>query len=324
MSDLSRQSFPAPRLMLSRPAFHLWSRCIALACLAGPAVGGGPDWPQWRGPAGDGHAPAAHDLPVAWSETEHVAWKTPLPGRGWSSPVIGGGQVWVTTAIEREASPEEQARRLAGNRMAGQLAVSGPVTIRAVCLDQTTGRILHDVELFTIPDPQPIHKLNSYASPSPVLAAGRLYCHCGDFGAACIDTASGRLLWTNRELRLNHENGPGSTPVVWQIVHLDGSDVQSIAAYDTATGRIAWQTPRSGPLRDDPQLKKAYGTPGARLAGGRLALCLRSGHGRRALEAELRRARVLDRAPAGDLRRPALSEHELHAAGITRREAGRP
>jgi gluconolactonase len=250
--------------MFSRPAFHLWSRSLALACLAVPTVGGEPDWPQWRGPAGDGHAPAARDLPVTWSETEHVVWKTPLVGRGWSSPVIGGGQVWVTTAIEREASAEEQARRLAGNRMAGQLAVSGPVTVRAVCLEQSTGRMLHDVELFTIPDPQPIHKLNSYASPSPVLADGRLYCHCGDFGAACIDTATGRLLWTNRELRLNHENGPGSTPVVWQdklIVHLDGSDVQSIAAYDMATGRIAWQTPRSGVLREDPQLKKAYGTP---------------------------------------------------------------
>ena len=223
-----------------------------------------PDWPQWRGPEGQGHAPAAHDLPVTWSETENVAWKTPLAGRGWSSPVIGDGRIWLTTAIERKASPAEEARALAGNRMAGQLEVSGSVTIRAVCLDQASGKILHDVELFTIRDPQPIHKLNSFASPSPVLAGGRLFCHCGDFGVACLDAATGRVLWRNRELRLNHENGPGSTPVVHGdklIVHLDGSDVQSIAAYDTATGRLAWQTPRSGSLRDDPQLKKAYGTP---------------------------------------------------------------
>jgi outer membrane protein assembly factor BamB len=229
-----------------------------------PLVAAEPDWPQWRGPAGQGHAPAARDLPVTWSETENVAWKTPLAGRGWSSPVIGGGRIWVTTAIEREASPEEKARALAGNRMAGQLEVSGSVMIRAVCLDEASGKILHDVELFAIADPQPIHKLNSFASPSPVLAGERLYCHCGDFGAACLDAATGEVLWRNRELRLNHENGPGSTPVVWHdklIVHLDGSDVQSIAAYDTATGKLAWQTPRSGTLRDDPQLKKAYGTP---------------------------------------------------------------
>jgi outer membrane protein assembly factor BamB len=237
---------------------------LVAAAIALPLAAAEPDWPQWRGPAGQGHAPAAHDLPVTWSETENVAWKTPLAGRGWSSPVIGGGRIWVTTAVELAASAEAKARALAGNRMAGQLEVSGAVTIRAVCLDEASGKILHDVELFTISDPQPIHKLNSFASPSPVLAGERLYCHCGDFGAACLDAATGEVLWRNRELRLNHENGPGSTPVLWQnklIVHLDGSDVQSIAAYDTATGKLAWQTPRSGPLRDDPQLKKAYGTP---------------------------------------------------------------
>jgi len=240
--------------------------------LAGATTAAEPDWPQWRGSAGDGHAPAARDLPVTWSETEHIVWKTPLAGRGWSSPVIDAGRIWMTTALERQASPEEQARALEGNRMAAQLAVSGTVTIRAVCVDQASGKLLHDVELFTIENPQPIHKLNSFASPSPVLAGGRLYCHCGDFGAACIDAASGEVLWKNRALRLNHENGPGSTPVVWRdrlIVHLDGSDVQSIAAYDTATGEVAWRTPRSGELREDPQLKKAYGTPVILPLGGR-------------------------------------------------------
>lgn len=256
--------------MRSHP--HPLPLAVLFATLPVTLAAADPAWPQWRGPAGDGHAPAAHDLPVTWSETDNIAWKTPLEGRGWSSPVIGDGRIWMTTAVEREASPEERARALEGNRMAGQLAVSGAVTIRAVCVDEATGKLLHEIELFTIPDPQPIHKLNSFASPSPVLAGGRLFCHCGDFGAACIDAASGRVLWRNRELRLNHENGPGSTPVVWRdklIVHLDGSDVQSIAAYDTATGRVAWQTPRSGPLRDDPQLKKAYGTPVILALGGR-------------------------------------------------------
>ena len=243
-----------------------------LLLIAIPLAATEPEWPQWRGPDGQGHAPAAHDLPVTWSEAEHVAWKTPLPGRGWSSPVIGAGRIWLTTAIEHPATPAAQVRALEGNRMASQLAVSGAVTIRAVCVAQETGKLLHDVELFTIEDPQPIHKLNSFASPSPVLAGGRLYCHCGDFGAACVDAATGAVLWRNRELRLNHENGPGSTPLVWQgmlIVHLDGSDVQSIAAYDAATGRLAWQTPRSGELRADPQLKKAYGTPLLLALGGR-------------------------------------------------------
>jgi outer membrane protein assembly factor BamB len=177
---------------------------------------------------------------------------------------MADSRVWMTTAIEREATPEERARATDGKKMAGQLSVTGGLTIRAVCVDAATGNIIHDIELLTVANPQPIHKLNSFASPSPVLGPGRLYVHCGDFGAACVDTATGNVLWRNRELRLNHENGPGSTPVLWKdklIVHLDGSDVQSIAAYDTATGKVVWQTPRSGTLRDDPDLKKAYGTP---------------------------------------------------------------
>ncbi len=243
-----------------------------LSCVTTTSVAAELAWPQWRGPAGDGHAPAAHDLPVTWSETENVVWKTPVPGRGWSSPVIENDRIWMTTAIEREATPEERTKATDGKKMAAQLAVSGTVTIRAVCVDASTGKILHDVELLTVTDPQPVHKLNSFASPSPVLGNGRLFVHCGDFGAACIDSATGKVLWRNRDLRLNHENGPGSTPVVWKdklIVHLDGSDVQSIAAYDTATGKVAWQTPRSGTLRDDPDLKKAYGTPVLATLGGR-------------------------------------------------------
>jgi outer membrane protein assembly factor BamB len=198
-------------------------------------------------------------------------WKTPIPGRGWSSPVIADGRIWVTTAIEREATPEERARAAEVNRKAAKLSVSGAVTIRAVCVDAATGKLVHDIELFTVTNPQPVHTLNSFASPSPVLGPGRFYCHCGDFGAACLDTATGTVLWRNRDLRLNHENGPGSTPVLWRnrlIVHLDGSDVQSIAAYDTTTGKVAWQTPRSGTLRDDPDLKKAYGTPVLATLGG--------------------------------------------------------
>jgi len=243
--------------------------CVAVAAHLAAAAD---PWPQWRGPDGQGHAAEAHDLPVTWSETEHVRWKTPLPGRGWSSPVIGGGMVWMTTAVEQPVGEEERKRRLEGNTGNQPLNVSGPVSLRALGVDMPSGRLVHDVELFTVADPQPIHGLNSYASPSPVLAGNRLYCHFGDFGTACLDTETARVVWTSRALRLNHENGPGSTPVLWKdrlIVHLDGSDTQSIAAFDAATGTIAWQTPRSGTLRDDPQLKKAYGTPLILTFGGR-------------------------------------------------------
>jgi outer membrane protein assembly factor BamB len=241
-----------------------WLWC-SLAAAAGAA------WPQWRGPDGQGHATAS-DLPVTWSETDNVAWKTPLPGRGWSSPVVDADHVWLTTAVDREASAEERARRLEGRTDRQPVAVSNAVTMRALAVDRRTGRLVHEIELFTVTDPQPVHATNSYASPSPVLADGRLICHFGDYGTACVDTATAKVVWTNRELRLNHENGPGSSPVVWHdlvIVHCDGSDVQFIAALDAATGRIAWKTPRSGKLHEKTDFKKAYGTPLVISVGGR-------------------------------------------------------
>ena len=245
-------------------------RCARLVCLlvvAGlltpPAVADVP-WPQWRGPDGQGHAPSTHDLPVTWSETEHVVWKTLLPGRGWSSPVLDERLVWMPTAVEREATPEEKARRAVEPSGGQARNVATSLSLRALAVERDSGRLIHDVELFVIDEPQPIHALNSYASPSPVLTEGRLYCHFGDFGTACVETTTGKVLWANRDLRLDHMNGPGSTPIVWNdllIVNCDGIDVQFVAALDTVTGRLAWKTSRSGKLGDDPDVKKAYATP---------------------------------------------------------------
>jgi outer membrane protein assembly factor BamB len=256
--------FPSRRFSMLARSSAIVTMVAGLVAWSAAAPEAAEVWPQWRGPEGQGHASLAHDLPVTWSETEHVAWKTPLPGRGWSSPVLDATHAWMTTAIESEATEADKAQRLAGAKNPQPLQVSGPVTMRALCVDRETGRLVHDIELFTAREPQPIHSLNSYASPSPVLAGGRLFCHFGDYGTACVDTASAHVAWVNHDLRLNHENGPGSTPVVWGdllIVHCDGSDVQYIVALDQATGRIVWKTPRSGELNDNPDLKKAYGTP---------------------------------------------------------------
>ena len=102
-------------------------------------------WPQWRGPEGQGHADTAHDLPVTWSEAEHVIWKTPLPGRGWSSPVLDAAHAWMTTALESAASEADKAQRLAGAKNPQPLQVSGPVTMRALCVDRESGRLVHDI-----------------------------------------------------------------------------------------------------------------------------------------------------------------------------------
>jgi outer membrane protein assembly factor BamB len=221
------------------------------------------DWPQFRGPDGQGHA-SAIGLPSSWSEHENIVWKAPLPGRGWSSPVIAGNEIWLTAAIESPVSEDEKAERIKGTTNSQPLNVSGKLSLRAVCVDRRSGEITADVELLTEDRPQPTHAMNSFASPTPVLADGKLYCHFGTHGTACLDTAIRDVVWTNRELTINHENGAGSSPVLWGdrlIVHCDGSDAQYIAALDTATGRIAWKTDRSGKMNEEPQLKKAYGTP---------------------------------------------------------------
>ncbi len=221
------------------------------------------EWPEWRGPGGQGHSPAK-GLPAVWSETSGVAWKAPIPGRGWSSPVIDGKQIWLTTAVETAASPEDAARRLKKNTGDQPLTLLDKVEFRALCVDRDTGRIIHDVLLLTANEPQWVHKLNSYASCSPVIEDGRLYCHFGTFGTVCVDTAKAAVLWKNADLHIQHENGPGSSPIVWKnmlIFHLDGSDVQFLVALNKVTGKLVWKTDRTGKMNDNPQLKKSYGTP---------------------------------------------------------------
>ena len=243
------------------------ARTFVLFCLSvvlvPPAFAAEAEWPQFRGPGGQGHA-AASGLPATWSEHENVAWKCPLPGRGWSSPVIAGSEIWMTAAIESPLSAEEKAERLEGTNDNQPLSVSGRLSLRALCVDRASGKLLHDVELLVEPRPQPTHAMNSFASPTPVLEEGKLYCHFGAYGTACLDTATRQVAWTNRETVINHENGPGSSPIVagdLVIFHCDGSDQQYVAALDKRTGKLAWRTARSGEMNPEPQLKKSYGTP---------------------------------------------------------------
>lgn len=221
------------------------------------------NWPQWRGLDGQGHS-SAKNVPVKFGDKENLLWKREVPGRGYSSPVIWGDQVWMTTAIEKPASPEEAEKRLKANTGDQPVTVLASVSLRAVCVDRNSGELMQDIEVLNVAEPQWVHQLNSYASPTPVIEEGRLYCHFGAFGTACVDTTSGSPLWRNQETKIMHENGPGSTPVLWEnllIFHCDGSDAQYVTALDKATGKQVWKTERSGQLRSNPQQRKAYGTP---------------------------------------------------------------
>jgi outer membrane protein assembly factor BamB len=187
------------------------------------------DSPQFRGPGGEGHSDERH-LPLTWSPTENIRWKTDIEGLGWSTPSIVGSEVWLTTAVDEGKS------------------------LRVICLDKDSGAVQHDVVVFTPDEPGPIHGKNSYASPSVVIDGDLLFVHFGKLGTACLDHA-GNVRWKT-ELKYNHRHGPGGSPVVFGdllIIACDGTDVQYVTALNKRTGKEEWKTAREG--------KMAYSTP---------------------------------------------------------------
>ena len=224
----------------------LLSTIAGLGLLAG-AAGAGANWPQFRGPDGQGQADAAK-LPLTWSAGQNVAWRTELPGTGWSSPVIWGDRIWMTTATETGRS------------------------LRVLCVDKAKGKLLHDVEVFHREKPLEIQNKNSHASPTPVLEEGRVYVSFGTMGTACLAADTAAVLWRSEELQLDHMTGPGSSPVLYQnllVLACDGTNVQYVAALDKDTGKLAWKTPRSGELKMAPDMRKAFCTPLAVEVDGR-------------------------------------------------------
>lgn len=197
------------------------------------------NWPQFRGPRGDGVTPET-GLPVTWSESQNVRWKTAIHGRAWSSPVIWDNQIWMTTA------PEDGKE------------------LFAVCVDRETGRIVHDKRVFEIAEPQFCYPLNSYGSCTPVIEGHRVWVHFGVHGTACLDTATAEVLWTRQDLPCDHHRGPASSPIVYGdllVVAYDGFDVQYVVAFDKRTGQTVWRRDRNIDYgSDNGDVKKAYGT----------------------------------------------------------------
>jgi outer membrane protein assembly factor BamB len=206
------------------------------------------NWPQFRGPRGDGTSDSK-GLPITFGETEKVKWKTPIHGKAWSSPAIWGSQIWMTTATEDGTE------------------------LSVVCVDKDTGKILHDKVLFRVATPQFCHKFNSYASPTPVVEEGRVYVTFGSPGTACLDTKTGNVLWERKDFVCNHYRGAGSSPVLWNdlvFLNFDGSDFQYVAALDKKTGKTAWKVDRSIDFKDlqpdgkpeaEGDFHKAFSTP---------------------------------------------------------------
>ena len=214
---------------------------LAALLLAPPLAPQATDtWPEYRGPNHDGRAEEAA-VPLRWSEEEAVRWKTAVPGRAWSSPVIWGDQIWFTTASND------------GHRMG------------AMCVSLETGEVVHALDLLENEEPEERNSLNSYASPSPSIEDGRLYVHFGTYGTFAIDTESAEVVWERTDLHCDHMEGPGSSPLLHGehlYLNYDGGDVQFVVALDKDSGETVWTTEREADLeRFAADLRKAYSTP---------------------------------------------------------------
>ncbi len=219
-------------------------------------------WLQFRGTDGSGvttNAQVTFDLNLL----SDVLWRTETPGVGWSSPVSDGQRLWMTAARITEATPEQKEAALAGVSLAKMKDVAGSVDLLAICLDAQSGKLLHTIELGQVESPKPIHPMNGYASPTPVIVDDRVVVHFGQYGTWCLDVASGEVLW-HRQIVIDDSVGPGSSPVVFQgnvILTCDGMDQQFIEALSIENGNTVWKTARPPIDSTNGEFRKAYSTP---------------------------------------------------------------
>ena len=192
------------------------------------------DWPQFRGPGGQGHS-SETVLPGEWSEAKNLAWKTPVPGMGWSSPVVADGRVWLTTSVDDKKG----------------------ASLRALAYDIESGREVVNVEVFRIGESSfTQNPKNSDASPTPIVEGDRVYLHFGANGTAALST-DGSILWKTR-LPYQSQHGDGGSPALYGdllFINCDGDDDAYVVALDKKTGKTRWKTARRQPWA------QAYSTP---------------------------------------------------------------
>ena len=217
-------------------------------------------WPDRNGPLETGEAlpEESAGVPTHWnvSTGENISWVTPLEGLGHSTPVVGNGRVWVTSATEDGTQQW------------------------IVCLDEQSGEIIEQKLLFENAEPEPLgNAINSYASPTCVLTEDAVFVHFGSYGTVRLDPESREVVWERRDLKCRHFRGPGSSPLLFEdllILTFDGIDQQYLVALDTESGETVWKTERTtnyhdldenGLPRADGDYRKAYSTPGVTMVG---------------------------------------------------------
>ena len=197
---------------------------LCVSALVSLSAAYGEDWPEFRGPTGQGHSTTQH-LPIEWSATRNIALKQSIPGEGWSSPVLVRGRIYLTTAVPASSD-------------------SG-LSLRVLCLDAADGKIYWDSEVFKDTASRK-HNKNSHASATPLIENERLYTHFGHYGTACLDL-NGKVLWRNTSLAYPPVHGNGGSPAIVDdvlIFSCDGESDPFIAALNKQTGKVVWKVNR--------------------------------------------------------------------------------
>jgi outer membrane protein assembly factor BamB len=199
------------------------------------------NWTHFRGSNLNGISMETQ-VPLHWNDSTNIAWKVDVAKKGWSSPIVYGDQIWLTTATED------------GKQLG------------ALCLDFNTGNKLFDLDLFQPDSVYPKHSINSYATPTPCIEEGFVYLDFGSYGIVCLKTSDASVVWKRNDLKCEHVQGPASSPILYKdllILHYEGTDVQYLVALNKHTGETVWKTERPAAVYEPllPIGKKAYITP---------------------------------------------------------------
>jgi outer membrane protein assembly factor BamB len=216
-------------MMNGMKTFQVVSMVMLAATLAGDGSASAGDWRHWRGPLGTGAAVDANP-PARFDASRGVRWKQEIPGRGSSSPIVSGGDVFVTTAVP----------------VAGQ---AGQFDFRLICLDRAAGKERWSRSCVKAVPHEGTHETNGYASASPCSDDTHVYAHFGSRGTFCF-TLSGDLVWQRDlgDMRARHGFGEGSSPTLagdLLLVPWDHEGPSLLAALDARTGRTLWEVPRA-------------------------------------------------------------------------------
>jgi outer membrane protein assembly factor BamB len=226
--------------MISKSSLLFCITFIASLIYSGQAISQEKNWTHFRGSKSNCIA-ENEKVPLKWDDSV-VRWKTEIHDKGYSSSVIYGNQIWLTTAT---ADGKE---------------------LFAVCVDFNSGKIIHDIKVFTPEKVESKNNLNTYATPTPCIEKDFVYVHFGIYGTACIKTSDGSIVWKVTDYYCKHVQGPASSPIIYKnliILHFEGTDIRYLVALDKSNGKLVWRSDRPTEPYEPLTVigRKAYITP---------------------------------------------------------------